>query len=237
MKIAVVDDDQRMRERLPGFLGRIPGVGEVRCFGSGEAFLDALKLEEKPDVVLADIEMEEKEMDGIRLGQIIRKTLSGDSSDLPDGPSGVCHGELYAGCLPVCTERPDGGTAPRILGKIARKLEEEEQQYRITGNSSHQEKVYYGDILVISKEKAGKYVQFVTKNQTYRERTSLEAVIRKLDESRFIQAERGILVNVEHIQKLDGAEICLDDGERIKISRIRLNRVKQQMNLYWRREE
>ena len=74
MKIAVVDDYQRMRERLPGFLGRIPWVGEVRCFGSGEAFLDALKLEEKPDVVLADIEMEEKEMDGIRLGQIIRKT-------------------------------------------------------------------------------------------------------------------------------------------------------------------
>ncbi|GAA6490628.1 MAG TPA: LytTR family DNA-binding domain-containing protein [Candidatus Bariatricus faecipullorum] len=237
MKIAVVDDDQRMRERLPGFLGRIPGVGEVRCFGSGEAFLDALKLEEKPDVVLADIEMEEKEMDGIRLGQIIRKTCPEIRLIyLTAHPEYAMESYTLDAYQYVLKDQMEE-RLPRILGKIARKLEEEEQQYRITGNSSHQEKVYYRDILVISKEKAGKYVQFVTKNQTYRERTSLEAVIRKLDESRFIQAERGILVNVEHIQKLDGAEICLDDGERIKISRIRLNRVKQQMNLYWRREE
>lgn len=237
MKIAVVDDDQRMRERLPGFLGRIPGVGEVRCFGSGEAFLDALKLEEKPDVVLADIEMEEKEMDGIRLGQIIRKTCPEIRLIyLTAHPEYAMESYTLDAYQYVLKDQMEE-RLPRILGKIARKLEEEEQQYRITGNSSHQEKVYYRDILVISKEKAGKYVQFVTKNRTYRERTSLEAVIRKLDESRFIQAERGILVNVEHIQKLDGAEICLDDGERIKISRIRLNRVKQQMNLYWRREE
>ena len=237
MKIAVVDDDQRMRERLPGFLGRIPGVGEVRCFGSGEAFLDALKLEEKPDVVLADIEMEEKEMDGIRLGQIIRKTCPEIRLIyLTAHPEYAMESYTLDAYQYVLKDQMEE-RLPRILGKIAWKLEEEEQQYRITGNSSHQEKVYYRDILVISKEKAGKYVQFVTKNQTYRERTSLEAVIRKLDESRFIQAERGILVNVEHIQKLDGAEICLDDGERIKISRIRLNRVKQQMNLYWRREE
>ena len=237
MKIAVVDDDQRMRERLPGFLGRIPGVGEVRCFGSGEAFLDALKLEEKPDVVLADIEMEEKEMDGIRLGQIIRKTCPEIRLIyLTAHPEYAMESYTLDAYQYVLKDQMEE-RLPRILGKIARKLEEEEQQYRITGNSSHQEKVYYRDILVISKEKAGKYVQFVTKNRTYRERTSLEAVIWKLDESRFIQAERGILVNVEHIQKLDGAEICLDDGERIKISRIRLNRVKQQMNLYWRREE
>lgn len=237
MKIVVVDDDQRMRERLPGFLGRIPGVGEVRCFGSGEAFLDALKLEEKPDVVLADIEMEEKEMDGIRLGQIIRKTCPEIRLIyLTAHPEYAMESYTLDAYQYVLKDQMEE-RLPRILGKIARKLEEEQQQYRITGNSSHQEKVYYRDILVISKEKAGKYVQFVTKNRTYRERTSLEAVIRKLDESRFIQAERGILVNVEHIQKLDGAEICLDDGERIKISRIRLNRVKQQMNLYWRREE
>jgi DNA-binding NarL/FixJ family response regulator len=60
MKIAIIDDDQRLARHLQGELAKYPEIISVICANSGLAFaalMEAIPANERPDVIIMDIQM------------------------------------------------------------------------------------------------------------------------------------------------------------------------------------
>lgn len=125
---------------------------------------------------------------------------------------------------------------PVILRKVLNKIERERKRFRILKQEDGKEKVFYKDIIYIMKAKAAKYVRYITKNGEYRERNTLETVIRELNDDDFLKVDRSCIVNIKHIYKIKGNVIFMTDGTQIPVSRGHLTKVKREINLRWSRE-
>ena len=114
-----------------------------------------------------------------------------------------------------------------------KKIEKDRRNYRFAGNSTDKQKLFYDDIICISKIKGTKYVEYVTVHGKYRELVPLEQLESELDSNEFVLVSRGILVNMKHISGLQGNMICMDNEMQVAISRAKGAKVKEQIHEYW----
>lgn len=114
-----------------------------------------------------------------------------------------------------------------------KKIEKDRRNYRFAGNSTDKQKLFYDDIICISKIKGTKYVEYVTVHGKYRELVPLEQLESELDSNEFVLVSRGILVNMRHIRGLQGNMICMDNEMQVAISRAKGAKVKEQIHEYW----
>lgn len=71
-------------------------------------------------------------------------------------------------------------------------------------------------------EMFGHYAVVHTRTREYRFRSSLKEIAEKLPKQCFAQPYKSIVVNLEHITSATNSEIVLVNGERVPISRRRL---------------
>ena len=121
---------------------------------------------------------------------------------------------------------------PRIMARVLRDYIVKPQRYYFIQTSIRFEKILYEDIIYIYKDK--KNSVFVAKDGTHKERASLEQVLERLADEKFILIERGKIVNIEHIQKIQVNEVFMDNGERLEISRKNVTLVKGKVSAYWK---
>jgi YesN/AraC family two-component response regulator len=69
VRTLVVDDEQLARDRLAGFLARLPGVELVGQAGNGVQALELIE-RERPDLVFLDVQM--PGMDGFEVVKALR---------------------------------------------------------------------------------------------------------------------------------------------------------------------
>lgn len=96
-------------------------------------------------------------------------------------------------------------------------------------------KIALKDILYCYKNT--KMCVLVTEKEHYRERKTLQQLLtdlNKIQES-FVMIERGFVVNIRYINRIDKNELVLDNQERLPIGSTYLNHVKQQLDTYWRK--
>lgn len=235
IRVAIVEDERSIQDNiLKCVKSVIQEQGEVlaETFDTAEKFLERLKGEGEFQILILDIGL--PRMQGIELGRLVREMyphiylifLTSYSEYAADSYSI----EAYQYILKedMRTRLPD------ILGRLMRKIETEERQYRFIGSSSELQKLYYRDIVYICKEKSSKYVRYITLHGDYRERITLEQIAEELKYAGFIVIERGFLVNMRHIIGIKGEKIYLEDNHQIVISRARLPQVKQKIYEYWR---
>ena len=82
--------------------------------------------------------------------------------------------------------------------------------------------------------KSGKNVVFQTRSGESAIRKTLSEVYEELPEKEFIYVDRSFIVNIEHVMKLKNKEIHMSNGEIIPVSKPQLERVKMEINAYWR---
>lgn len=107
---------------------------------------------------------------------------------------------------------------------------EEGKSYTIQ-NAHRLEKLALRDILYIARE--GKNVCFLTAQGAALERTSLAAVMERLDDPAFVMIDRGMIVNLVHVLAVKDGFAVLDNGVQLPISRGHLAEVKAQLAAYW----
>lgn len=107
------------------------------------------------------------------------------------------------------------------------------ENFRLVGTSTNKQKIFYNDIFYIEKEKGSKYVLYVTEKGNYRELITLETLMQELESDNFIFISRSILVNLRHIQRLQGNIIHLDNNETLEISRNKSVDAKEKIHMYW----
>lgn len=97
-------------------------------------------------------------------------------------------------------------------------------------------KIAVDDILYIYKEQ--KYAVFVLKEEEIAVRKSLEQVMEELcgaeRENGFLMAERGYIVNLFHVDRMEDQVLFLDDGTAIPVSRRNQKEVRASVAAYWR---
>lgn len=234
IRIAVVDDEPRMLERLNRKITEDMGQEGVHfvtaLFEDPRELLDELERGEKFQVFLLDIEM--PGMDGMDLAARIREReknayLLFITSHVEYAVEGY---ELnaYRFIPKLLLEEK---LLPALDG-IREAFQEAERQRTYTiQNSLRCEKIPVSSILYLYKD--GKNVVFVTEHGLTQERTTLGDVYERLGEEDFLFIDRGYLVNIRHVMKVKNNEVFLRDGTTLYISRSHVQEVKRKISAFW----
>lgn len=99
-------------------------------------------------------------------------------------------------------------------------------------------KIAADDILYIYKDQ--KYAVVVLEHEKILHRKSLDQVLGELcapkREGGFLMVERGYIVNLFHVEKMEGSELFLDNGAVIPVSRRNQKEVRNAITSYWRKK-
>lgn len=85
---------------------------------------------------------------------------------------------------------------------------------------------------IYKRQKGGKYAEYVTGEKIYRERISIGRLLEEIGDERFILLDRGHVLNVQHIEKLERGWVYLLGGHRFSVSRIQYSHIKERIACY-----
>ena len=122
---------------------------------------------------------------------------------------------------------------PQILLDIVDQIKVKDIQQYVIEEYSKIMKIEYRDILYFYVD--GKYTYFKTKQGIYRDRKSLKWVFKETENhtNEFAYADKGCVVNVNHIIKLENKKITMDNGEVLQVSIPQSQKLKQTIQNYW----
>lgn len=217
MKIAICDDEESQRMLLSNYLKEWgkdrENFVEISCFSSGESFLFAWE-DETFDLLILDIEM--GALSGMELAGKIRKEneeipilfITGYEKYMAQGYDVAAFHYLLK---PVRQEK-----LFEILDRISKKKKPEEKL--IFPMAEGHFLLPAGKIWYV--EAMGHDCLLCTAEEKRQIRMSMGAVLKLLcGRKGFVQCHRSYLVNLQHISAIVRAEIILDDGRRIPVSR------------------
>src|SRR5699024_6103525 len=183
------------------------------------------------DILLADIQM--AGMDGMELGRKIRRENPGMYIIFVTSYEEYAAESYRIDAYQYILKQDLKSRLPGVLRELAGKLSDRERAFRILGTGAEKAKIPYGDILYLYKSKGAKYVNYVTEEGIYRERISLDTLLKELDTRIFLPVERGYVVNMQRIRRISGDTLYLEKGYEVQVSRARLAKVKQEISRCW----
>lgn len=224
MKIAVCDDEKVQCALLKDYLkewGRRREISpEIFCFSSGESFLFSWE-EETFDLLILDIEM--GTISGMELAGKIRK----ENEDIPilfitGYDEYIAQGYEVAALnyllKPVCREK-----LFEVLDGLQRRKKPEEKLAFPTSEGH----ILLPAFQIWYVEAMGHDCLLYTAEEKKQIRMSIGEIVKKLGgKKEFVHCHRSYLVNLQHISAIVRAEIVMDDGTRLPISR----RVQKEVN-------
>lgn len=237
IKIAVIDDEERILNLIRAYIEsgiEKPDEVEVEYFLFSQDFVDQIESGVRYDIVFSDIELGEK--NGIEIGKKVfqryPRTYLVFITSHPEYAAESYIMEAYQYILKHDMKH----RLPVIVKRLIEKIKKQRMQYIIIGTETEKQRIFYKDIFYIRKEKKAKYVEYITVDGIYWERNSIEELMKKLKDKGFILADRAHIVNMEHISKISGNTIYLGNKERISASRVQLPKIKEQISVYWGKE-
>lgn len=235
IRIGVVDDEKMFRDRISEIVVNVlkgeQVQTEIRKYADGTHFFKALSAGETFDILLADIQM--AGMDGMELGRRIRRNSPGMYIIFITSYEEYAAESYRIEAFQYILKQDLESRLPGVIRELAYRLEGQEQEYRIVGNSVEKVKLFYKNIIYLYKSKGAKYVNYVTEEGIFRERISLESLLKELDSKIFIPVERGYVVNMKRICRISGDTLYLEKGYQVQVSRARLTMVKQEITRCW----
>lgn len=234
-RVAVVDDSQKMTEIVREIVkcqAEASGIESeimVKTYTVPEALMEDLRKERHFHIYILDVEM--PEMNGVVLAENIRK-INGDGYIifLTFYPEFAVHGfelEIYQYILKNDMETRLRATLKQLFEICAR----EHTEYYHIANQHRMEKIKCHDIIYVKKE--GKNCILHTEKEEHFDRKTMEQVRQLLEPIGFICIDRGRIVNIEHIQKIEKNEVYMDNDAVMEISRANIRKVKNQVAEYW----
>lgn len=235
IRIAIVDDDREMLEIIKRKIEKTEDLQDDICvdtYVEVNNVLEYLETNERYDIIFSDIDM--KKMNGIEFGEIVRNKYLDIYFVFLTAFMEYAVQSYTINAYQYILKSEMDNRLPIVLREIVRKIQLERQNYRILKINNDIRKIFYKDIIYIKKMKSAKYVQYFTINGEFRERVTLEKIMKDISDSNFVLIERGYLVNIRHIVRMNGNTIYLNNNEEVVISRARFQEVKKTISRQWR---
>lgn len=233
IRIALVDDNKEFLEIMYNLItegfAKSDRVCEIESFSDPVSFLYEVEERDVFDICFLDIEM--PKMNGIELAKKVREIRRRMIIVfLTAHPEFVRTGYEVKAFDYLFKERIEK-ELPGMVGRLLGEVEENEKRVYVIETSTKFEKIYYEEIIYIYK--SGQYARFVLEEKELQDRKPLKDVLTKLSSREFMAVERGYIVNIEHIRKLDSRNVEMEDGTVIAVSRDRIGELKQRMQDHW----
>lgn len=218
MRVAVIDDENIFRMQLKMMVEKLSQAKAVQIivdeFSGGQAFLDALS-EKRYDIVFMDIFM--PGMDGIETSKILRRRtektflvfLTASDGHYPDAFS--LHAFDYI-TKPFNMERIN-----QVLTEILEHTPLDTAFIKII-NGGREERLKLKNIVSVTTD--GHYLEIHKDDKTDRRvrLTSGEFIQQTGDDKRFLIINRGIIINMDFLDKIDGTNAYMSDGSAYPVS-------------------
>lgn len=228
MKIAVCDDESKILEEITSFIEKEFPSARIKSYSDGTSFISSG--EERPDVLLADIDMP-----GMS-GMDVAATLASENAQTLV-VFVTAHDELVYDSFKY---HPFAFVRKKFLEEELRSVlsdcekEIENQNKRFTfQNASTLVNLAQSEILYF--EGQANYLAIHTTGSQYRMRSTMSAVEEELKNSGFLRIHKGFLVNLEHIRILKTEELELDNGEVLPIGKSYSESAKKSILRFMRR--
>lgn len=236
IRIAVIDDEKNILDAVGDCIKAsidLPDLVELDTFSGAESFLGEIEKGIKYDILLTDIEL--AGMNGVELGKQVLKRQPGIYLIFLTSHSEFAIDSYVMEAYQYILKQDMKSRLPPILNRLIGKIQAEHNSYIYIGTTNSKQKIYYNEIISISKhKKGGKYVLLVTTKGEFQERTTLNELVQRLKSKEFVMIARDYIVNMKHIDRVTRNTIYLDNTTHVTISRGKLSKVKEQINTYWR---
>jgi two-component system, LytTR family, response regulator LytT len=233
IRIAVVDDNPVYIKEIKDIIVRYYNEKNIaiklQCYDKSELLLFDLGEEIKYDIYILDIEM--PNFNGIQLAEKIRR--DDQTSPIIFITSHLKY-SLIGYEYNVFRYIPKSMISLKLvaaLDDLVPTFDNLDEKFYLISNSSRYEKVSFNEIYYIYKD--GKNSMMVCNDKTSRVRKSLKDVFVELDQERFLFIERGYIVNISHVIKLEANDIYMRDGEILHVGRLYAQDVKLKIFTYW----
>lgn len=228
MNIAVVDDDKSTAQRIKTILSRFADTkgiqADIRLFKSGEEFLSSF-VPDAFNIIFMDIYMDN--ISGIETARTIRETdnncliifLTTSLEHMPEAFS--CHAFDYV-VKPIDSERIFNvmADAMEIIPNISRYVEFTCKRKKINLMISE----------IISVLSNGHYLHIQDKSHNeYSVRMTLSEFMELIqNDVRFLNVNKGVLVNMDYIKNIEGNNCILTDEQKFPIKIRECTLIEQQ---------
>lgn len=119
---------------------------------------------------------------------------------------------------------------PDVMDRLLRRRERDEKEVYTIRTHSRYEIIPYKDIIYIYKQDQN--IRFVLKTEERAERKSIKKILGELDKNIFMLVERGYIVNLGHIVRINAREILLSNGKTLTISKEHVQDVREKLGMF-----
>lgn len=232
IRIATIEDEKIIQEEICRVITSVTNYKEeikVDSYFSAEDYLLAAK---DYELVITDIEL--PGISGLELGRKVRQMNPEVYLVFLTSYSEFASESYIIEAYQYILKKDMQERLPALVDKVIARIKKENSEFFWVGNSRDIKKIYYKEIIYIKKIKGSKYAEYVTADGMYTARLSLNQVYEKMKSNGFILADRAHVVNVNHVKRLRGNTIYMDNGEEIEVSRVQSLQVKEKIAEYWR---
>lgn len=232
IRIATIEDEKIIQEEICRVITSVTNHKEeikVDSYFSAEDYFLAAKAYE---LVITDIEL--PGISGLELGRKVRQMNPEVYLVFLTSYSEFASESYIIEAYQYILKKDMQERLPALVDKVVARIKKENSEFFWIGNTRDIKKIYYKEIIYIKKIKGSKYAEYVTADGMYTARLSLNQVFEKIKNNGFILADRAHVVNVNHVKRLRGNTIYMDNGEEIEVSRVQSLQVKEKIAEYWR---
>ena len=238
LNISIVDDDKSICNEIENILEEYLKSNYIKynidTFYSGKKFIDYLKNENTYDIVFLDIEI--GDLTGLDVGKYIRDIIKNRYMKIVY-ISFFKQYEIELFDLQPTNFLIKPVKKEKIEKTIRNILEVINTETNIFTFKSERNifKIPLRDILYFESIKNTKNIKIKTINMEKSFQDKISEVHKKIGTDVFLKANKSIIVNFNHIEMFSPKEmiITLSNNENIKISRLRLNEIKEKYIEYF----
>ena len=219
MKIAVCDDEivqvGYIELLIKNWADEKRTTCFVECFNSAEEFLFKYEEGNPFDLLVLDIQM--KEMNGMELAKKIRTLDRNVKIIFLTGIKDYVFEGYEVGAVRYILKPLKEKEFFKTLDNISGELKDKPDNYFIFSYQGENIKLAYEDIIKLEVD--GHYVNMLTVDKEYRWKESLSKMKEGFESKGFAMANRSVLVNVRHIEKITKTDCIMCRNIVVPISR------------------
>lgn len=231
-RIAIVDDDYMVRESTKAVIERNfkEENFQVECFSTFSQLQSELS-QELFTVYILDIELPDG--NGLELAKEIRKIQERAYIVFLTAYEKYALSGYEVRAFHYIIKENMEKKLVQTMRQICREIGIHVKGQYLVKRAGVFEKVALREICYIYKEQKNSI--FVTLQGKKANRESLKEVAGKLPKEQFVMAERGYIVNLLHVERLEKGMLTMDNGDLIKVGREHNREIMQKMSEYMER--